>query len=150
MKKLKFETVYLETWDDAPFSELKNREYVLDTLKMEKDDDPVAYFAFKTLIEDYEDVKDGKKEGILDQFELMRCVELGITYGDKDMVYDQEEKEYDQARVSYLRTLFDLASKDGLPPRMPLTNIFNPRNKFAKKIKGDYAKDYKMVLKMCE
>ena len=79
MKKLKFETVYLETWDDAPFSELKNREYVLDTLKMEKDDDPVAYFAFKTLIEDYEDVKDGKKEGILDQFELMRCVELGIT-----------------------------------------------------------------------
>lgn len=56
---------------------------------------------------------------------------------------------YLQARVSYLWELFRLADEGMLPPYIPMTNVFDPENKYADKLKEDYDEDYKRVLFLC-
>ena len=56
---------------------------------------------------------------------------------------------YLQARVSYLWELFRLADEGMLPPYIPMTNFFDPENKYAYKLKEDYDEDYKRVLFLC-
>ena len=56
---------------------------------------------------------------------------------------------YLQARVSYLWELFRIADEGMLPPYIPMTNVFDPENKYADKLKEDYEEDYKRVLHLC-
>lgn len=56
---------------------------------------------------------------------------------------------YLQARVSYLWELFRLADEGMLPEYIPMTNVFDPENKYADKLKEDYDEDYKRVLFLC-
>ena len=57
--------------------------------------------------------------------------------------------EYINARASYLWTLFELGDKGKLPDWMPMTNVFNPNNKYAEQIQKDYEDDYRRVLILC-
>ena len=57
--------------------------------------------------------------------------------------------KYLQARVSYLWELFKIADEGMLPPYIPMTNVFDPENKYADKLKEDYDEDYKRVLHLC-
>lgn len=57
--------------------------------------------------------------------------------------------KYLQTRVSYLWELFRLADEGMLPPYIPMTNVFDPENKYADKLKEDYDEDYKRVLFLC-
>ena len=57
--------------------------------------------------------------------------------------------KYLQARVSYLWELFRLADEGMLPPYIPMTNVFDPENRYADKLKEDYDEDYKRVLFLC-
>ena len=57
--------------------------------------------------------------------------------------------KYLQARVSYLWGLFKIADEGMLPPYIPMTNVFDPENKYADKLKEDYEEDYKRVLYLC-
>lgn len=148
--KLKFELIYLDTWDTEPVNLLKDREFVLDTLKMEKKEDPITYHLFNGLIGLYEDKKAGKGDYMKNQDDLTSWVIKKLTGSDDGLEIKKEMKEYIQARASYLWTLFEMAYQEGIPTRMPLTNIFNPENPLSRKIKGDYNRDYMMLRYLCE
>lgn len=85
-----------------------------------------------------------------------RWAEGGPCYDPQMLSYAAEIAEkkdlyhYLQARVSYLWELFRLADQGNLPNYMPLTNEFDPSNKYIDKLKEDYDEDYKRVLHLCQ
>lgn len=67
----------------------------------------------------------------------------------REVVAGGDAAEYVKARLSYLWKLFRLADKGKLPDFMPMTNTFNPANKYVDLLKKNYEDDYKNILILC-
>lgn len=161
--KLKFEKIYSDQYGLE--MELKNREHVLDTLYICKHftnnevEDSISYYLMKNMIGLYETFKTYNTPFQMIDIESVSDRVLVRVFGHPgDELFIEEFKktldpdvvEYVQARESYLKEIFYVASNGDLPKKMSLCNTFNPQNKYAVRIEQDFQDDFNLLKYMCE